>query len=713
MTVDDPLEAELLVSDMLGTWWNLFLVDADPEVVFGEGLVAYAGRSRSPAAIALLCGIRALGTDQQRRRAAAALARPARAGGSEPAWAGRIGAPQPTESWIYQDVYGDQTSVFLDYRGAGVPHGLIVLVDHTLGGFAKDAIVTDDPDAVLAGIRREIDSPLATLRKITSGDARAILEPALAATDAAVDPPIDEDYRATRAFTHARVRALPEPAEPQLPVADIPPADRAAIVKEFLASPQAKLLADRGAARRCVELIVDFGCDLDGGQPFRVSPAKTDIFLLGWLPSAVELAAAEQAMMPAAVSAWVRFAGQRAGLPTEALKELRQAAGELGAQFAAAYEAVDQSGNEPDDPVAPDRRRFVAPRRHTRIGGEEYPDLDPSDPDERSMLIAGEHPGYHDVLDDPYSDETTDGVNPRLHLAVHEIVANQLWDDDPPEAWQAVERLRGQQLDRHDILHALGEVLLRHLHGALTQQTPIDLVGYRRDLAALGMAPVAPARRRPDTRTRGPAGEAPGLFEAPARVSPAPPAGRAGRLEARGSAYQLKVTLDGTKPPVWRRVRVPGSLSLGELHSVIQVAMGWEDDHLHAFTVGGRRFGPGGTDLQVEDEEKITIGEALPRMRARMLYDYDIGDSWQHEVVVEEIERTASAVEIACLAGRRACPPEDCGGIWGYAELCDAMSNPGHERHDELLDWLGYRFDPAAFDRGRVNARLGRLAIKT
>jgi Domain of unknown function (DUF1841) len=160
---------------------------------------------------------------------------------------------------------------------------------------------------------------------------------------------------------------------------------------------------------------------------------------------------------------------------------------------------LDLDATQPEDlPDVLERRMFAAPAVGTRIGDEEFPFLDPSDPDDRGMLIEGEHPEYHEALADPDSD-TVDGVNPRLHITVHEIVANQLWDDNPPEAWQAVKRLLATGMDRHDVLHAIGEVLVEHLHGVLTGRGPTDPARYVAEIEKLGRTgppQVVPLRRK-------------------------------------------------------------------------------------------------------------------------------------------------------------------------------------------------------------------------
>ncbi|MEW4568360.1 plasmid pRiA4b ORF-3 family protein [Tautonia sp. JC769] len=184
--------------------------------------------------------------------------------------------------------------------------------------------------------------------------------------------------------------------------------------------------------------------------------------------------------------------------------------------------------------------------------------------------------------------------------------------------------------------------------------------------------------------------------------------------EGTGTVYQLKVTLRGSRPPIWRRIRVP-DCTLGELHEVIQVVMGWEDAHLHEFVVRGERYGPPppddfGMDFGSEEQDEDTV--LLSRVaeggkRTRMRYVYDFGDSWEHEVTVEKALAPEPGVEYPrCVGGARACPPEDCGGVWGYADFLDAIADPGHEMHEEMREWVGGEFDPEAFDIEAVNEEL-------
>lgn len=184
------------------------------------------------------------------------------------------------------------------------------------------------------------------------------------------------------------------------------------------------------------------------------------------------------------------------------------------------------------------------------------------------------------------------------------------------------------------------------------------------------------------------------------------------RKELLNPTYQLKITILDVRPPVWRRVRVPGHASLLELHDVIQTAFGWTDSHLHGFEIGGERYGPPDDFLESEslDEQRTSLTDAVGKRLKRFVYSYDFGDDWRHEVVVEKVEPAGPDDRRAvCLAGKRSGPPEDCGGPWGYAELLEALRNPRHQRHEEMVDWVGDRFDPEAFDLVAVDGRLAKL----
>lgn len=168
-----------------------------------------------------------------------------------------------------------------------------------------------------------------------------------------------------------------------------------------------------------------------------------------------------------------------------------------------------------------------------------------------------------------------------------------------------------------------------------------------------------------------------------------------------GHVLQLKATLVGTRPAVWRRVLVAQSATLSDLHNVLQGSFGWYDCHLHEFEIDGVRYGTDDGDgwgPPVKDERRSRLGR-IANVGTTIRYVYDFGDNWVHKVVVEKTLAADPNISYpVCIAGKRACPPEDCGGTWGYEHFLAAISDPRHPEHDEMLDWIGGRFDPAEFD---------------
>ena len=177
--------------------------------------------------------------------------------------------------------------------------------------------------------------------------------------------------------------------------------------------------------------------------------------------------------------------------------------------------------------------------------------------------------------------------------------------------------------------------------------------------------------------------------------------------------FQIKVTLEHIEPATWRRLLLPSNLNLGKLHHVIQEAMGWTNSHLHQFILRDRRIGDLRADdsgeLEFEDEKKLKLDQLVgPGQSIR--YEYDFGDGWNHEVLVEKaIEPDERIHYPICVAGARACPPEDCGGPPGYENLVDALQDTEHDEHDQLLTWVGGLFDPESFDVNAVNRRIWQL----
>jgi hypothetical protein len=176
--------------------------------------------------------------------------------------------------------------------------------------------------------------------------------------------------------------------------------------------------------------------------------------------------------------------------------------------------------------------------------------------------------------------------------------------------------------------------------------------------------------------------------------------------------YQLKITLRDSKPPIWRRVLVTGSINLYELHEVIQIVMGWTDSHLHQFIIGGECFSLPDPDAMrpLKDELSFQLKQVAPQEKAKFIYEYDFGDSWEHQILVEKISQPDPEISYPiCIKGKRACPPEDVGGMWGYEEFLEALNDPYHQKHDMFLDWWGQQFDSEAFDLEETNLGLRQL----
>jgi hypothetical protein len=163
---------------------------------------------------------------------------------------------------------------------------------------------------------------------------------------------------------------------------------------------------------------------------------------------------------------------------------------------------------------------------------------------------------------------------------------------------------------------------------------------------------------------------------------------------------------------VWRRVLVPGGAKLSRLHDIFQAAMGWTDSHLHSFTIGDHLYGMHVEDYPEDelDETEHTVFVALRGGLRRFVYEYDFGDSWTHEVVIEDVTWSPYVLKHGvCLDGGGACPPEDVGGTGGYEEFLEALADPLHEEHDNYLVWVGFKFDPAVFNVAAANAALQRV----
>jgi hypothetical protein len=491
LAVRSPLDAELMVSELLGTWWGQRPSrsgrrgSADVEVLIGEGLVEYAAGEKSPAALALLSGIAGLGTPRQAARAEKAALSLMESGIPRPAWAQHVGAVTAAECYVNPDVFGDRDEAICLFSYAGTePHALVLVVDYNAGGILRDAWVTSRVDTLLERCRAAVpggpdSSPaLGAFGQVDPSRARRMLEAAIAATDASPDPPVTDSFPSYHAFVRARIRTLPPGPDDtaRRPAGrGAGPAGRAGgwdgaavrrqswskdrramLVAEFLASDEAEDLSDRRAASRCADHITDYGCDRDFGRPLRMSPAKVETFLLDWLPRKVMLSAPEQHSMPHVLAAWVRWAGKRHGLGATRITETLDAVFESMGMFGQVYRDPSAFGLDADlvarllpdaDLEALPRRAFAFPVLQGWYGDIDLATLDPARPTDRRLLLAA----YHDDADGRGT--------ARQHLDRHLTLAEHLWQGDPPELWEAAQRLLDRGEDRHAVLHTLMYVL--------------------------------------------------------------------------------------------------------------------------------------------------------------------------------------------------------------------------------------------------------------
>jgi hypothetical protein len=502
LAVRSPLDAELIVSEILGSWWGRRVPDGDVEEVIGEALVDHAGSAGTPAALALLTGIAYMGTSRQAAKAERAALELMAAGVARPGWADRVGMVEPESCFVSRDVYGDQDSVICTYTYGGTErHAMVILVDRNkagavqpstgpfasaaharrtpASGMVRDAWVSSKVETLLDHCRTEgRDNPLMRFEQLDPRDTKALLQSALDLTDDTDEPPVNEKFGSYHAFVRARVDILPPGGRlPQPPVYGHD--RRATIAARFLASDEAEELSDLSAASRCADRIIDYGCTHDFGRPLRVSPIKCEMFLLDWLPRKVLLSPSEQEAVPHVLGAWVRWAGRRTGLPEEGIRATLDALWDATAKFAEAYRDPAAFGLDRDlvarllpdgDLEALPRRAFALPflsGRHRRTGRHGYIDLsklDPADPDDRRDLLEFEHPGGGEE-----------------HLAAHERLTERLWNGDPPQLWDTAQSLLDVGYERHEILHRLIDVLdrsgddpeaLREALGVLRHEPP-------------------------------------------------------------------------------------------------------------------------------------------------------------------------------------------------------------------------------------------------
>ncbi|WP_344966705.1 hypothetical protein [Salinactinospora qingdaonensis] len=522
LALRDPLDAEVVISELLGAWWAQNIPGLDLERLLGEELVSYATADGSPAALALLAGVASLGPSQRQRiLAKKAVLGMVRQGTRRPQWAGRIGAVRPVAAYMSGSRFGDADDIVCVFRyeegedgddpsepsaGTGAStaseHAVIAVIDHNSGGVLRDAWVTTKVTELLARCRKqaEVDT-MATFSELSPERARSLLESALQRSEAHLDSAAtaggagevtgrssngagSEPLPKHHVLVRARARALAD--EPRSGRTPVWRRDRRSfLAARFLSSEAAADLSDSYAASRCVDHIIDYGCDVDFGRPLRVSPRKVETFLLSWLPRRVVLLPEEQEAMPHVLAAWVRWAGPRAGLPEEAMLATLDAVWESTAAFMTSYRDPTASFGLrrevirrllPDgDLSALPRRMFAFPLLASDLLSDDVGEFDPTTSAGRRALLKLDHFGEYDV--DPQSrgrhcaastetpaEERREASAPDIDdaLDAHERLAERLWDGNPPSLWAAAQRL----LDRGHTRPAVVETLLDVLEEA-------------------------------------------------------------------------------------------------------------------------------------------------------------------------------------------------------------------------------------------------------
>ena len=172
------------------------------------------------------------------------------------------------------------------------------------------------------------------------------------------------------------------------------------------------------------------------------------------------------------------------------------------------------------------------------------------------------------------------------------------------------------------------------------------------------------------------------------------------------SIYQLKITLKDIRPPIWRRLLILSTDNLEDVHIALQIAMGWTNSHLHAFRKDHDSYGMPDDDFPSDmlDEIDYRLDHLLQKEKDKFIYEYDFGDGWGHEVVLEKILPFEPGTKLpACIKGKRTCPPEDVGGFPGYEMFLETITDPSNPEYKEILEWVGGEFDPEHFDLVEVN----------
>lgn len=496
-TLTNAFSAEMYTSMFCASWRRGLPVDVAPDHADAflvdiamchaaeTGLRSTVARIYQRETVALLRTLAAVADPDVADLALTGLADPALAGIELPEWSEHIGRARLAFGVLAEHELGDETTALLTFvYDDEQTHGVSIRINHNLSGMATDIWAETDgarsraklhTDAAADSRYRVIDTDPAALR--------AMCEAAIFVASEALDPPVTSGYRSLLTLARARLRSLPPGGplpEPQL----WSELDRSDLIADFVTAPEAVGLTPDAAEAIATEL-VNYGADHDRGQPLRISPAKLRMFLLGWLPRTGLLPTHYLDDVPGVIAAWVGYAARRTGLSQQSLDETVAALAGITDRFKAAYE--DRSRWSPQrhglealltgvDPATTDiddvfnRRIFALPRLPD-------PEFDPANPDAFKQLLAEEHPTQSE------GDRTRTG--PGTNLTLHTMIAQQLWANEPPELWSAVQRLLDQGLNRNTVLRVVGTTLAGQLQRKPQNGTPYNKAAYAAALDAL------------------------------------------------------------------------------------------------------------------------------------------------------------------------------------------------------------------------------------
>ncbi|HJQ45131.1 MAG TPA: hypothetical protein VJ870_02250 [Amycolatopsis sp.] len=475
----DPLRVELVTSEILGEWW-----EAGDDLA--TELIEFASNAPEPARLAApLAALCTLATGEE-QRAAAGIALE-KLGLPEPDWAGRLNQVTVAECWRTADVYGDETSVLVVFGEGEAAHGLLVSISYAmLGGWADEAVIVESPAEVIDEMRTQAadGGDLVICEQISPARAHRLLADAFDGTESQQEPEVTDDYLRFRALALARTRVLPEP-EPQPESAALSVEEQARAIDEFFAaSPD---LEDTEAARVCALRLVEFGAEHDPHSPLRAGPEKLSSFVDFVDDGAIELTGEQDEALGEVLPAWARWGALRDGLPADAVEPLLEAVEdrlyERVLESETSLDAYLDGADDLDETDAAElvrRRQFAIPSVYTEIAGEEV-ELDPADPEQRRLLVIGEHPDFQDSLAEDDLDEET-----FLLVASHTTIADQLWDNEPPQVWETAQRLVDGGLERDQVITELARTLAAQLETGDGDSLEFDLDDYLEALSELG-----------------------------------------------------------------------------------------------------------------------------------------------------------------------------------------------------------------------------------